>query len=616
MQYSLGNMLKGGGALNPDGLALDLAFALDRSFTTDLTDAGKALITSRRGPAAKFSRGSGATQVNAAGLIEYAPENLMTRSEEFDNSIWDAATQRNLTVTANDTASPSGAIDADRLTVGSGSTVYQVIQNIPSPSGTLTSGTTYTVSAFFKPNQVTRVSIWAGNAATLPVDAMFDLTGSGSVVANAFGTASIQQYPNGWYRCVITGTAAATSSTSLRISPVSGTSRTYPGNSVDSFYAWGAQLERASTARTYYPTTSAAFYGPRFDHDPATGASKGLLIEESRTNFATWSEKVDDSSWTKNFCTINPDVTSAPNGLIVADKIVEDTSLNPHGIRKTTTVATGTAFIASIYLKAGGRNFAAIYTTGPTGRGRFLSIPADGTGAVLGNVTATDAVVTLRYITNGWYRATIEVNSGTGFSAPIEVYSAISETNSNYLGDGVSGIFVWGAQVEAGADPTSYIPTTIGTAARSADVCSITGTDFSSFYNQSEGTTLFIGSTFSTSTVRVAWQVDDGSSTNRSVYNMSGAVLVFAGTIQANMTVGVSAVGIQKSVSFAYQLNNFGASDGGATVALDTSGSVPPTQTSFRVGGDISSRVNGHIARIQYFRKRLSNAKLQTITTL
>ena len=269
MQYVLGNMLNGGGGLNPDGLSLDLQFALDKT------------LTARRGPTPVFTRGSTGTFVGSNGLIQSAATNiprfdhtaagvcrgllieesrtnLTVRSDDFGASEWNASSQRNLTVTANNTTSPSGATDADLLTVGATTTIYQALQRLPAVSGTVTSGTAYTVSCYFKPNQVTRVSIWAGNTVTLPADAIFDLTGSGSVVLATAGTASIQQVGNGWYRCIITGTAGATSDTTLRIGPASGSSRTYAGNSVDSFWAWGAQVEAGSFPTSYIPTTTAS----------------------------------------------------------------------------------------------------------------------------------------------------------------------------------------------------------------------------------------------------------------------------------------------------------------------------------------------------------------------
>ncbi len=260
-------MLNGGG-INPDGLSLDLQFAADKT------------LTARRGPTPDFTRGSTATFVGSDGLIQSAAiniprfdhdptspfacrgllieesrTNLTVRSDDFGAGEWNQAAQRNLTVTANNTASPSGATDADLLTVGATTTTYQVVQALPA-TGNITSGTAYTVSCFFKAKEVTRVNIHAGNQVTFPADAIFDLTGVGSIIGTPTGTASIQQYPNGWYRCIITATAGATSNTSFRISPVSGTSRTYVGNSVDSFWAWGAQLEAGSFPTSYIPTTT------------------------------------------------------------------------------------------------------------------------------------------------------------------------------------------------------------------------------------------------------------------------------------------------------------------------------------------------------------------------
>ena len=262
-----GSLGVGGGG--GDRLSLDLQFATDKT------------LTARKGPTPTFTRASTATFVGSDGLIQSAAinqarfdhdpvtlackgllieesrTNLTIRSDDFGAAEWNSAGARNLTVTTNNTTSPSGAADADLLTVGATTTVYQVVQALPA-AGNVTSGTTYTISVFLKPNQVTRASVWVGNIVTLPADAIFDLTGSGSVVLTTAGTASIQKYPNGWYRCIITGTAGATSNTTLRIGPASGVSRTYIGNSVDSFWAWGAQLEAGAFPTSYIPTVAAS----------------------------------------------------------------------------------------------------------------------------------------------------------------------------------------------------------------------------------------------------------------------------------------------------------------------------------------------------------------------
>jgi hypothetical protein len=156
------------------------------------------------------------------------------------------------------------------------------------------SGTAYTISCFFKPDQITRVSISAGNVALLPINAIFDLTGSGSIVGTPTGTASIQQFSNGWYRCSVSATALLSGITSVRFSAVSGTSTSYAGNSVDSFFAWGAQLEAGNFPTSYIPTTTASVVRSA-DICSITGAaftsfynqSEGTIVGSGLTNALT-----------------------------------------------------------------------------------------------------------------------------------------------------------------------------------------------------------------------------------------------------------------------------------------------------------------------------------------
>ena len=577
MQYSLGNMLKGGGALNPDGLALDLAFALDRSFTTDPAAAGNALITSRRGPAAKFSRGSGATQVNAAGLIEYAPENLILRSEEFNEISWAKLNNSSgavPVVTPNAVLSPTGTLTADLVAfpavpVGENPRLEQNRSSI--------AGSSFVFSFWIRSDSPTTVRVG-------------HLTPSITVSATTE-----------WVRVSYAFTFTSGGFPQI-VGPISG--------AASNVYLWGAQLERASTARTYYPTTTSAFYGPRFDHDPATGVCKGLLIEELRTNLAFPSDM--SSPWSVSRLTATP-ATGSPLGTYQI-LTVTDTS-GAARLSRTVVVPSSQPYTISVFAKAGTVSIFRFRALTDASSSVDFNL-SNGTTSGSGNLGWSGQAQIIPY-PDGWYRCSMTYTPtalSQNYCVDL-VYTGIGQT-----------IDFTGFQLEAGAFPLSYIPTTSGTAARSADVCSIIGTDFSSFYNQSEGSMFADATPQAVDQTAVVIGVNTTASTSSHFIYKANSAISANGKRWAAATVSVA--GVQSaiatstdvavsraSLSYAYKLNDFAFAYNGTIVGTDNSGTMP-TPTVMRIGArDDGLQLNGHIARIQYFRKRLSNAKLQTLTT-
>ena len=197
-----------------------------------------------------------------------------------------------------------------------------------------------------------------------------------------------------------------------------------------------------------------------------------------------------------------------------------------------------------------------------------------------------------------------------------------------FMWDGSSGYLIYGAQVEAGAFPTSYIETgTSGSSTtRSADVCQITGSDFSGFWNGTEGTLAFDADGFSTSTDnQFITSISSGSVSNsinlvrsnaNDVTGVGSSVLA-GGVLQEamNAAAGTMPSNISCKLSFAYKANDFAQSVNSAAVTTDTSGSIP-TVSQMVIGnaGWTTGPLNGHIARLRYFNKRLPNATLQQLS--
>jgi hypothetical protein len=180
---------------------------------------------------------------------------------------------------------------------------------------------------------------------------------------------------------------------------------------------------------------------------------------------------------------------------------------------------------------------------------------------------------------------------------------------------------VWGAQLEEGSFPTSYIPTTTSSLARSADVCNITGGGFTSFYNQSEGTFLSNWSDFSPVNIN-NWPIPITTNSNfiarsngYSSYNSSspGAVAMSNGAVTLEAHYSRIRNILIKQAS-AYSGSGMAISANGLAVRTDPA-LFATNQTFLKLHGyDSGSQFNGHFAAIRYYKKRLSNAKLQSLT--
>jgi hypothetical protein len=597
-------MLKGGGALNPDGLALDLAFALDRSFTTDPADAGKALITSRRGPAAKFSRGSGATQVNAAGLIEYAPENLMINSGNVS-----LMSRTDVPVAISQTGGPLGSYYTLGVNATNGFHIYRNSGVTPAASASSM------MWVLAKRGTARYLRMGGGSASTFDWDTL-----TFSSISTTHSVGDPVAVGDGWYWLpILRGPTDL-----IDLAPSSSSGVTFSSNETANVTVEVAaiQVSRSESLRnaapTYYPTTTSVFYGPRFDHDPATLASKGLLIEELRTNLIVPSNNF--STWGATGGLVSTLTHQSPDNAATSFLFSEDTTTNVHRVFNSFTGVSGTTYTTTVFLKFAGRPEAFIETRSiSTNPYAVFNLQTGTVGFVSPGITAN-----IEEFPNGWWRCVI--TGIADLAGGNTLIGGVSGGLRSYTGSGAAAFYIFGAQVEAGAVPTSYIPTTSGTAARSADVCSIIGTDFSSFYNQSEGTmfadatpqtvdqgALVVGT--ATTTFQNGHFIYKTNGTVTANGKRWGATTTFGATTQSTIATTTDIAIAQSKLSYAYKLNDMAFAANGALIGTDNTGTMP-TSTAFRIGArDDGAYLNGHIARIQYFRKRLPNAKLQTLTT-
>jgi hypothetical protein len=577
-------------------------------------------------PRITFTRASTGTFYDGKTVAK-AEENLFERSQEFDNAYWSKGTRA--TVTANAANAPDGTTTADKLIATATSTAHTLF---PSP---ITLNGQTTVSCFVKAAEYSLFQICsAGNA---DFDATFNLT---AVTATAVigCTASIVDVGGGWYRCIASNITVTGSRTiAIQGYPVGATAssfgNTYTGNGADGILIWGAQLEQRSSVTAYQPTTTAPItnYIPalqtaasgvaRFEHNPVTGESLGLEIEEQRTNLLTYSEDYSNAVWTKSNATILVNTSVAPDGTISADTLVATTT-GPQ-LYQIFTAADNTTYTATAYLKKySGSDWAYIRMRNKAGANYYFwaNLATGASGSTSGSPSATS----LTAVGNGWYRISVSGTSGTGATTP---YVYISSATGDTVGAAAvnDSTLVWGAQLEAGAFATSFIKTEGSTVTRAVDAASMTGTNFSSWYNTSEGT--IYGEGFSSSNapnIQIA-SIDDATSNNRidiryngSTLNSSRIVMLVNGTTTVNLTPVGTSLSLNRKISFAMKVNDVAASANASSVFTGTTTAMPIVSRlliGFATYGT-DSNLNGTIKKLAYYPRRLTNAELQGLTTI
>jgi hypothetical protein len=556
------------------------------------------------------------TTASGAPRFDYDPaaivqQNLLTYSEQFDNAAWTTA---NVTVSANTVVSPYGDITGDTLT-GSAVTTNKFITQA---SATTTTGA-YSGSIYLKAGTQSTVVVrtndnTASNGARQVVNLSTGTLGALNTDGTCTGSsASISSVGNGWYRVSVTTTyVSALTHIQLNV----WFDNYGPSSSANSFYLWGAQINQTTAVLPYLATTSSALTIQNVQ-------PKGLLIEEQRTNLLTYSEQFDNAIWAKVATTATANASVAPDGTTTMDRLTATNAVTSYLYQGPVSATASTTYTASIYIKkdtASQCRFR-IFDGGPTTEIASIIVDFTVTPPILSVSTGTWAAgPTLTNVGNGIYRLSGSVSSGAFTSLAVLFYPDSA--------NGPNSTFAWGAQLEAGAFPTSYIPTTSAQVTRAVDVASITGTNFSSWYNATEGT--LYGQAQSVTLLNVPASVangvvaiNNGTANNRVDLRLQGSGTSFisfvtdGGVTQATLiNSGTYVPNTSYKMAVAYKVNDFASVTNGGTAATDTLGTAPATVNQLLIGSlDAgSSYLNGHIRSITYWPRRLSNTELQGVT--
>jgi hypothetical protein len=514
--------------------------------------------------------------------------NLLLWSEQLDNAAW---IKSNVGFSTNIAPGPDGTQTAEAITPDTTNAGHNI-----NSAGSFTAGQSCTLSVYAKQGS------YSGLRMAFPISpfgsgyqANFDLAAGTIVNAATNVTAVMTAVGSGWYRCSITATATATGNSVvvLFVLQTGDGSQTFAGTGTSGILLWGAQLETA----------------------PATLAPN-LMAASSAEVFGSF-------PWLAAGSTIVSDTTADPFGGNAADKIVETTANDFHAVyAQSVAVIAGQDVTVSAYLKSAGRTEARLIVRETANVGNnaatVFNLTAGTVAATAVNGTGINTSSSITSAGNGWWLCRLTARAGASVSTCRIDIGASVNTFAQYVGDGTSGIFAFGANVVSGATAPTYVPLSALVspyiATTSAPASRFVGTAREGFVIMDVLLPQQAGATN-----QLLAQIDDGSQNQRfSLRNNSNSANFAALSVsQGNATIASSSLpfapGTVTRIGMRWGAGVLSACKDGGVVSTSPSGRLPHGLTTLRIGanGQGTEGVNGRIQNVVAGATAPSDAKFQ-----
>jgi hypothetical protein len=364
---------------------------------------------------------------------------------------------------------------------------------------------------------------------------------------------------------------------------------------------------------------------PRLDYPLLDGVVQDcptLLLEPQRTNLTLYSQEIDNAYWSKTNGTATANQAVSPDGSLNSEMFAENTTTSAHFIsRNNIAISSSTSYTLSVFAKSNGRNTFRLFKDDGVGSFAFFNLQ-NGTIGSKSNITGSK----IEYFGNGWYRCSITFTS-TSTSTYVQFLLAQNGETTPYLGDGASGFYIYGFQLEAGSYPTSYIKTQGETngVTRSVDNAQIASGAEDIIGSQNEGT-LFIDLEIpydTTLTDYFQFSISDQNALpNRVFINFrSGEAQfqVFSNSDPVGFCNTPTPKNIRLKIAGSYETDNFVLfKDGFLADDIDTGGTVNfTTQMESIRFADFGNglKFQAKVYQTMFFKEALTQAELETLTS-